>query len=179
MVDTGSSLRKRLRILVLMLLGYSTLALAGIEDGPRHAGHPDWMDPGIVDLESELETVRDEGMTGIMVLFTTQGCTYCAEFINRSLGDPTLQQRLRENFVTIGLEIFDDTLMTAPDGSEMSIKQFAEAQGAGMAPTLLFFGPDGERTLRAVGYQSPERFDLILDYLIEEANQSVSFRDFA
>ena len=54
-------------------------------------------------------------------------------------------------------------------------RQLAEAQGAGMAPTLLFFGPDGKRTLRAVGYQSPERFELILDYLIDGANQFVIF----
>ena len=48
---------------------------AGIEDGPRHIAHPDWMTPGLVDLETDLEAVRAQGKTGVMVLFTTQGCT--------------------------------------------------------------------------------------------------------
>jgi len=161
-----------------MLVGLGTAALAGIEDGPRHAGHPDWMDPGIVDLEAELETVRDEGKTGVMVLFTTQGCTYCAEFINRSLGDPVLQRRVRDNFISIGLEIFDDADMTDHHGEEVSIKHFAVQQKAGMAPTLLFYGPDNDLIFRAVGYQSPERFGAILDYLIAGSHRDTSFRDY-
>lgn len=164
-------------LLLMLLVG---VAPAGnVEGGERHTGNPEWMEPPFVDMETDLQTVRDELKTGVMVLYTTLGCSYCAEFVKRSLEDPRLQKKVRDNFVSLGLEIFDDTLMTAPDGSELSIKQFAEAHGAGMAPTLLFFGPDGERALRAVGYQSPERFELILDYLIEEAEQSVSFRDFA
>jgi thioredoxin-related protein len=163
----------------LLALTVGAASAADIEGGERHTGNPAWMEPPFIDMESDLQTVREQGKTGVMVLYTTLGCSYCAEFVTRSLEDPRLQQKVRDNFVSLGLEIFDDTLMMAPDGSEMSIKQFAEAQGAGMAPTLLFFGPDGNRTLRAVGYQSPERFDLILDYLIEDAHQSVSFRDFA
>jgi thioredoxin-related protein len=159
-------------------VGCGTVALAGIEDGPRHAGHPAWMDPGIVDLESELETVRDQGMTGVMVLFTTQGCTYCAEFINRSLGDPVLQKRLRENFVSIGLEIFDDVDMTDHRGDDISIKQFAIQQKAEMAPTLLFFGPNNDLIFRAIGYQSPQRFGAILDYLISGSHRESTFTDY-
>jgi thioredoxin-related protein len=154
-------------------------ASAAVEGGERHSGHPEWMVPGLIDLESDLETVRDEGMTGVMVLYTTAGCSYCARFEKLSLKDPTLQAKLRQHFVPIGLEIFDDVIMTGPDGEDRSIKEFAEEHGAGMAPTLLFFDANGERVLRAVGYQTPERFDMIMDYLIEGANQTLTFRDYA
>jgi thioredoxin-related protein len=164
-------------LLAAVFLG--SVASAAIEGGERHTGNPEWMEPPFVDMETDLRTVSDEGKTGIMVLYTTQGCSYCARFVELSLEDSRLQKKVRENFVSLGLEIFDDNLMTAPDGSETSIKQFGEAHGAGMAPTLLFFDRNGERILRVVGYQSPARFELILDYLIDGKFEEMSFRDYA
>jgi thioredoxin-related protein len=161
------------------LLLAAASAPAAIEGAERHSGHPPWMVPGLIDLELDLETVRAQGKTGIMVLYTTAGCSYCARFEKLSLENPRLQKKLRDHFVPIGLEIFDDVLMTGPDGEELSIKEFAERHGAGMAPTLLFFDESGQRVLRAVGYQTPERFDLILDYLISGADERQTFRDYA
>ncbi len=151
---------------------------AGVEDGPRHAAHPDWMTPALVDLESDLEKVQAEGKRGIMLLFTTAGCTYCAEFIRASLGDPATVKRVRQHFVAIGLEIFDDVEMTDTRGNDLPIKVFAEQYKAGMAPTLLFLGPDGQLEYRAIGYQSPQRFNQILDYLTGNQQRKVSFREY-
>ena len=179
MSHDSSQTRYRFLALFCMLLIVGGPAFAALEGGERHTGNPDWMEPPFIDLETDLQTVRDEGKTGVMILYTTMGCSYCARFVERSLENPRLQKKLRDNFVPLGLEIFDDTLMTSLDGNEVSIKKFAAEQGAGMAPTLLFFGPDGKRTVRAIGYQSPERFELILDYLIDGANEKESFRDYA
>jgi thioredoxin-related protein len=153
-------------------------AWAGIEDGSRHIEHPDWMSPFFVDLQTDLERVRGEGKTGVMVLFTTQGCTYCSEFIAKSLHDPKLRQRVQENFIAVGLEMFDDVVMTDHRGDDMPIKVFAESQGAGMSPTLLFYGPGNDLIFRAVGYQSPERFGHILDYLVGGSHRDQSFRNY-
>jgi thioredoxin-related protein len=165
-------------IVVMLLLFAGGACFAGIEDGPRHTGQPEWMTPAFVDLESDLEQARANGKSGVMVLFTTQGCTYCAEFINRSLGDPILQRRVRDNFVSIGLEIFDDAEMVDQHGDELPIKKFAEREQAGMAPTLLFYGPDNDLIFRAIGYQSPQRFAAILDYLIGGSHRDLTFRDY-
>ena len=164
--------------LVSLVLLSSAQALAGVEDGPLHRGHPDWMRPAFVDLESDLQRVRDESKTGSMVLFTTQGCTYCAEFVRASLGDPEIRRRVQDRFVAISLEIFDDTEMTDHLGNDLPIKEFAERHKAGMAPTLLFFGPDRTLIHRAIGYQSPQRFGRILDYLVGGHYKQTSFRDY-
>jgi len=177
---SGSHWRTYTTALVGACLLVATITpLAAIEGAERHSGHPPWMVPGFIDLETDLETVRAEGKTGIMVLYTTAGCSYCARFEKLSLEDPRLQKKLRDHFVPIGLEIFDDVIMTGPDGEDRSIKAFAELHGAGMAPTLLFFDETGQRVLRAVGYQTPERFELILDYLISGADEHQTFRDYA
>jgi thioredoxin-related protein len=162
-------------VLATLLLCHAGAVSADIERGDRHTGHLEWMVPGIIDLEFELERVRDEGKTGVMLLFTTRGCTYCGEFIERSLRDPDLQRRLRENFVSIGLEIFDDVYMTDHRGEDLPIKDFARQQKAEMAPTLLFYGPDNDLVFRAIGYQSPERFGAILDYLVSGSHRQATF----
>jgi thioredoxin-related protein len=176
--STEMKVNRWLGVVVILCVALSAGAWAGIEQGSRHFGHPDWMHADFVDLQLDLERAAEQGKTGVMVLFTTQGCTYCAAFIQRSLGDPALQRKLRDNFMTLGLEIFDDVVMTDPGGEELPIKAFAVREGAGMAPTLLFYGLDGTRQLRAVGYQSPERFDAMLDYLIEGRQHELAFRDY-
>ena len=170
--------RSRAKLVLALIVLLCGPVTAGIEDGPRHIAHPDWMTPGLVDLETDLEAVRAQAKTGVMVLFTTQGCTYCAEFIRTSLGDPATARRVQDHFIAIGLEIFDDVEMTDMSGDDLPIKQFAERHKAGMAPTLLFFGPDGDLMFRAIGYQTPERFGHILDYLIGGHHSKVSFRDY-
>ena len=70
---------------VSLLLG--TPAVAALEGGERHTGHPAWMEPPFIDLETDLQTVRSEDKTGVMVLYTTMGCSYCAKFVKYSLED--------------------------------------------------------------------------------------------
>lgn len=113
-----------------------------------------------------------------MVLFTTEGCSYCDMFIYRSLGDPQLASLVQEHFDAVGPEIFNDAEMVDPRGGPSRVKEFAKRQGAGFSPTLLFYGEDGTLLHRAVGYLSPERFRLVLDYLIDGEYQSAPLRDY-
>ena len=60
----------------------------------------------------------------------------------------------------------------------MPIKAFAKSRGAEFAPTLLFFDTDGQRVLRLPGYQTPERFGVVLDYVSGGHYNKVSLRDY-
>ena len=132
-----------------------------------HIDYPSWFhnDP-FIDMADATAKAKKAGKNGLMVLFTTEGCSYCAAFIKQSLGNPEVAKRVQKHFISVGLEIFDDTEMTAPGGEHMAVKSFASKEGAGFAPTLLFFDANGKRTLGVVGYQSTERFTRILDYLV-------------
>jgi len=132
----------------------------------KHIEYPDWFSENLFhDLSEELEIAGSRGKQGLMVLFTTEGCSYCYLFVQKSLGNPDLASRVQRQFESVGLEIFDDREMTDPRGTDMPIKQFAQHEGAEFAPTLLFYDLDGNRILKLVGYQSPERFGHVLDYL--------------
>ncbi len=160
--------------------GYSTRAAAGeFNDGEyTHVAYPDWFNDSFLDLREDLAEAVAADKQGLMVFFSTEGCSYCGLFVRESLGNPAIAAATQERFAAVGLEIFSDAEMTDPRGTPMRVKEFATAEGVEYAPTLLFYDADGRRTLRAVGYQSPARFQAILDYLGDDHYRTTNLRDF-
>ena len=155
------------------------LASSFDESEIKHIEYPAWFaESPFLDLAEELDKSGLEGKQGLMVIFTTEGCSYCDEFIRTSLADSGIASIVRENFISVGLEIFDDTAMTNPRGVSMPVKKFAKIEGVEFSPTLLFYDNDGARILRVVGYQSPERFSVIVDYITGREFRSKSLRDY-
>ncbi len=175
-----SLIRSLLLPLLVLAAPWSTSPAGDFTDSVvAHVEHPEWFKDSFLDLGEDIAAAVNEGKTGLMVLFTTEGCSYCAMFVQKSLGDPALAALVREHFDAIGLEIFSDAEMTDPSGTPMRVKEFALAEGAEFAPTLAFYGADGSRIFRAVGYQSPERFHKILDYVSGGIYRSETFRDYS
>ncbi len=140
---------------------------------------PEWfLDSPFLDLEEITSELSAEGKKGLMILFTTQGCSYCEQFIRESLGNPKIAAEVQERFASIGLEIFDDAEMVSPNGKTMAVKHFAKQEGVGFAPTLLFYDENGKRVLRQIGYQAPQRFTHLMDYVADKRYESQNLRDF-
>jgi thioredoxin-related protein len=76
------------------------------------------------------------------------------------------------------MEIFDDAEMVDPTGNSLPIKQFAYHEGVQFAPSLLFYDTSGKIILRSTGYQTPERFKKILNYLVDDHYLNQSLRDY-
>ena len=130
----------RLLFFVLPMIFLMDLSLAqGFDDSEiKHIDHPDWF------IESPfLDLAELNGKKGLMILFTTEGCSYCDLFIRSSLSNPNIALIVQKNFDSIGLEIFADVEMTEPDGTLSTVKQFAKKEGVGFSPTLLFYGENG------------------------------------
>jgi thioredoxin-related protein len=142
------------------------------------ADDPAWFKTSFLDLREDLAEARAAGKQGLMVLFSTEGCAYCKAFIERSLKDPAIGARVREHFDTLHLEIFDDAGMKDLQGRSLPVKDFARREGAAFSPTLLFYGLDGKPMHRVVGYQSPERFRTVLDYVAGGHHRTLSYRDY-
>jgi thioredoxin-related protein len=168
--------------LLLVQFWHIPVALSGEyfdDSAVLHIDYPQWFrDSPFTDLSEDLEYAVSENKKGLMVLFTTQGCSYCDIFIKQTLGDESIASVVRDNFESIGMEIFDDKEMTAPWGDAMPIKVFAHREKVEYSPTLLFYDKDGQLVMRAVGYQSTERFRHMLTYVIDEHYRSVAFRDY-
>lgn len=165
-------------IFALYILPTSLFAVSFDDSNIKHISYPGWFKDSFLDLSEDIAELKTNDKLGLMILFTTEGCSYCDAFIERSLNDPDLARQVQENFDSIGLEIFDDSEMKAPDGTLMPVKTFAKQSGVGFSPTLLFYGADGRMLLRSIGYQSPERFRTILDYLVGGHYKSLTLKQY-
>jgi len=164
--------------LVFLFLATMTSAKDFDDSGFQNITYPEWfIDNTFKDLSDDLETAITDGKKGLMIMFTTQGCSYCKMFLKVSLGNPRIARAVQRNFDSLGLEIFDDAEMTQPDGTPTRVKHFAVNEGAAIAPSLLFYGPDGKRFLKLVGYKTPEHFENIISF-IEHRNPNEKFRDY-
>ena len=131
---------------LILLLALMNASFAASEDKKERKLHsfPEWFhDSPFLDLEEATSDASSEGKKGLMILFTTQGCSYCEQFIHESLGDPKIAALVQERFSSLGLEIFDDAEMVTPTGETMAVKHFAKQEGVGFAPTLLFYDNQG------------------------------------
>jgi thioredoxin-related protein len=114
-----------------------------------------------------------------MLFFDSQGCAYCKAFVDHTLADPRLQTKTCEGFDAIGLDMFSVVEITDFSGQRSTVKEFAIREGATMSPTVVFYGTDGTPLLRTVGYYPPERFRLVLDYLIGGHHKTRTLREYA
>lgn len=165
-------LRPIVPVCLLLAILVTTARAGDFDDGVvARIAHPPWFKQSFLDLPQDLADAADAGKLGLFLFVSTQGCSYCHLFLKESLGDPEIVQRVRDHFDTIGLEIFDDAELIDFTGAARPVKAFVLDQGVQFAPTLLFYGPDeagGARLLaRIPGYYEPERFNRVLDYLID------------
>ena len=171
--------RTLLAALMVFCLFHGLAASAFDDSKISHIQYPDWFnDNPFLDLVEVRNHAVSHHKKGVMVLFTTEGCSYCDSFIRSSLGDAGIAKILQQNFVSIGLEIFDDAEMVDPTGISLPVKQYAYREGVQYAPSLLFYDTEGNSILRLTGYQTPERFKKILTYLQEDHYLTRSLRDY-
>ncbi len=128
--------------------------------------YPDWFQiSDFMNYQEDLSETLEVGKKGMFFLFTTQGCPYCDKFINLSLKDSKIIKKLQKDFTSTGMEIFSDVDITDFKGEEKSAKDFAKSVGVQFTPTIIFYGENGEKLFQSIGYQEPERFKHILDYV--------------
>jgi thioredoxin-related protein len=154
-------------------------AEADFDDGAIQQIHyPEWFKQSFLDLADDAAMAADAGKQGLFVFFSTQGCSYCHLFIQKSLGDPAIAERLRAHFDAIGLEIFADDELTDFAGEGKPVKAFAVDEGVQFAPTIMFYDTAGTPLVKLTGYYEPERFRRVLDYLIDGHHQRMSLREY-
>lgn len=128
--------------------------------------YPDWFhESDFLNYQEDLGEAVDEGKKGAFLLFTTQGCPYCDKFIKLSLGDSDIAKQVQRDFMSTGLEIFNDVEIVDFSGEEMAAKDFAKKAGVQFTPTIIFYDKKGKEVFQAIGYQSPKRFKHILNYV--------------
>jgi thioredoxin-related protein len=133
--------------------------------GQGNIKYPAWFKESFLDLRDDLGDAKQSGKRGVIVFLSQKNCSHCQAFIDTTLSDPVIQERVQKNYDIIALDIFNDLELTDIDGSVSTIKNFAEKQRARFTPTLLFYGVEGARLFKIIGFYPPAKFNRVLDYV--------------
>lgn len=176
-IDLAKKLKKEVES-ATRVLEISDDGTSFADDASVSAKLPSWFKTSFLDIPEDISEALESSKQGVMLFISSEQCSYCKAFLETSLKDETLKGRLMKNFDSIGLDIFDDSEMIGPDGTELRVKEFVLKSKASHTPTLMFFGKGGHLLAKVVGYYPPQRFTLLLDYLEERAYGKMRFRDY-
>lgn len=162
----------------LLFLAFTDPAPASFDDSAvARFDYPTWFKTTFYDLEDDLADAREAGKRGIVLFYSTVGCSYCKQMLEGSFAEPGFAARLHERYDVVGLEIFSDSEITDWNGETRTLSEFAKDQGVQFSPTLAFHDTDGRRLLRLVGYYDTRFLNNALDYLDSGAAAKMSLRE--
>lgn len=109
----------------------------------------------------------------LLVMFEQKKCNACDELhLDISKRKETLEQLSRFNVVV--LDMWSSKMITAPDGNEIKIRDWAKKLDIKYAPSLLFFDDKGEEVFRIDAYLKAFHVQSVMDYVASEAYKSQS-----
>ena len=149
----------------------------GAYHGAMATEYPAWFKDSFLNLQDDIAEAKANNKR-VMVFFTQDNCPYCNALVERNLAQKEIEQRLRERFDVIAINMWGDREIIGLDGAKHTEKSFATSLKVQFTPTLLFFDEAGEIVLRLNGYLPPARFKTALEYVAQGREKEISYRDY-
>ncbi len=165
------------RHLLALLLLCCAVSAGAQQPSPHAIDIPRWFSNSLLDFKDEIPEAARDGRR-VMIYFGQDGCPYCMRLMTTSFGPGPVADKMRKHFTAIAVNIWGDAEVTWIDGRQFTEKTLARELKVQFTPTLLFFDTDGRLTLRLNGYQSPEKLEPVLDYLIQRRDRQESLADY-
>jgi len=163
---------------ILML---SVASVSAADSAPRDAQQY-FFDESFWDLTEELETAREEGKKGILIMFEMDECPFCHRMKMTILNQPDVQDYFKQHFKILPIDIEGDVEMVNFRGEDTIMKDFAFKEYRVRAtPVFAFFDLDGKYIKRArfTGAASgKEEFMLLGRYVVEKHYEKQPFARF-
>ncbi len=174
---TWSKLLTYLPLLVVLSTSPSVLAAEGQFLGAKETIYPNWFKQSFLDIREDIAEAAEQNKRLVMIFHQT-GCPYCNLLVERNLSQKDIEQKIKQSFDVIEVNMWGDREVTGFAGTVQAEKAFAAGLRVQFTPTLLFFDEHGRVVLRLNGYVAPEKFMTALTYVAERQEQRVSFRDY-
>ncbi len=133
--------------------------------GTADLKYPAWFKENFLDLRDDLAEAKAAGKRGIIIFFSQKACQHCQAFLDTTLQEQDIRNKVQRQYDVIGLDIFNDVEVTGIDGSKKPIRDFAEAERARFTPTLVFYGIENKSLARIICFYPPEKFRKVLAYI--------------
>lgn len=144
---------------------------------PIHSETPAWFKESFLDLRDDVAEAARGGRR-LMLYFHQEGCPYCAKFLKENFDQPDVVNKTRRHFDVVAIDTLGAREVTGTDGRTVTEKEYAKVMKAAATPTLIVFDEGGGVALRLVGYASPRKFDLAMDYAIGRLEKVRPFADY-
>jgi thioredoxin-related protein len=162
-------------VFTLAMMLATSMALA---EKPRDAAQFFFND-SFWDFTEELQTARDEGKKGILIMFEMDECPFCHRMKTTILNQPDVQEYFREHFRIFPVDIEGDVELTDFEGRPTTMKAFAfEQYRVRATPVFAFFDLDGNYIKRARftgATRDKDEFMLLGRYVVEQAYMDQPF----
>ena len=145
--------------------------------GAKATEYPAWFKESFLDLREDIREAQKAGKR-VLVMFTQDGCPYCAALVERNLSQREIEATLRQKFDVIAINLWGDREVVGLDGKTYTEKAYGAALKVQFTPSLLFFDEAGNTILRLNGYVPPARMQAALDWVGGRQEKRVAFRDF-
>jgi len=140
----------------------------------------DFFDVSFGDFQEELALVDEENKTGILVMFETEDCPWCARMKQQVLNRIKVQNYFRQHFRILSVDAEGDVPIIDFQGNEISAKEFAlKTLRVRATPVFVFFGQQGELITRYTGaLKNAHDFLLLGRFVVEGHHQTGRFNQF-
>jgi thioredoxin-related protein len=160
-----------MRWLALILAFIATTVCAEVRDPGTH-----FFQAKFGNLKEDLATARQEGKTGILLMFEMDECPFCHRMKTTVLNQSTVQDYYRKHFLVYPMDVKGDATLTDFQGKETTEKAFSLEQRARATPVFIFYDLDGKAMTRFTGAtQNADEFMLLGRYVVEGAYKNAPF----
>jgi thioredoxin-related protein len=158
--------------LALLLVAVASAWAAEVRDPGQH-----FFDQTFGDFSEELATARDQGKTGVLIMFEMDECPFCHRMKTTVLNRPEVQDYFKEHFLIFPVDIEGDVEVTDFAGQTMPQKDMALGQFRVRAtPVFAFFDLDGNLVARYTGAtRDAEEFMWLGQYVVDGRYKDLPF----
>lgn len=132
---------------------------------PGFYDKPSWFKQSFLDLSDDLDDANASNKM-IFLYFHQDGCPYCKKMLEVNFTDKDIVNKMKQNYDVLEINMWGDRPVTLMDGTEVTEKEFAHRMKVMFTPTLVALDPQGRPMFRMNGYYAPDKFTVVLDYLL-------------
>jgi thioredoxin-related protein len=134
-----------------------------------------FFDQSLGNFKEELQTARDEGKTGVLIMFEMDECPFCHRMKARVLNQVDVQDYYKQHFLIFSVDIEGDVEITDFKGKSMKEKDFAFKENKVRAtPVFGFFDLDGNMITRFTGATNDAREFLWLGEFVVDGHYATT-----
>lgn len=134
-------------------------------------------DQNFGNLKEEAETARAENKLGILIMFETADCPWCAKMMSTVLNQVPVQEYYRKHFRILQVDTNGDVPLIDFSGKEMPQKDFAFGHNRVRAtPVFAFFDAQGKLMTKYTGAtKDADEFLWLGEFVVNGAYKNTNF----